>query len=114
MSGDVEPAIGGGGRLDKHIPIALIVTLVIAFAGQTGGIVWWAATFSATTNTRLSALENERSAERDRRELDRQAAARRDLSIRTLETQIPEMAVKIDRIDQKLDKLIDRELENKP
>lgn len=38
-----------GWKLDKHIPIAVILTLVI----QTGGIVWWA----SNLDTRLENLE---------------------------------------------------------
>lgn len=36
-------------HLDKRVPIALIVTLMI----QTGGVVWW----GATASERLNALE---------------------------------------------------------
>lgn len=48
MAGDIE-----SWHLDKRVPIAFIVS----FAIQTALGIWWAATFSATTNQRLVALE---------------------------------------------------------
>ncbi len=44
-----DPASAGGWHLDKRVPIALIITLLI----QAGGAVWWA----ATTSGRISAIE---------------------------------------------------------
>lgn len=43
-------------HLDKRVPLALIVTLCL----QTAGMVWWAATLSATVGThdrRIASLE---------------------------------------------------------
>lgn len=48
----VQPVIDksdGSWHLDKKVPIAVIVTIML----QTGGIVWW----SATASERLNALE---------------------------------------------------------
>jgi hypothetical protein len=46
-----KPAMNGDNKwhLDKRVPIALIVTMML----QTGGIIWWA----ASASERLSALE---------------------------------------------------------
>lgn len=38
---------------DKRIPIAMIGTYILSAAG----FIWWAATFSATTDQRLAAVE---------------------------------------------------------
>lgn len=41
-------------RIDRHIPIAIVIGLFI----QTATWIWWAAAFSTATNTRLDAVEN--------------------------------------------------------
>lgn len=44
MSDDAQN--GGGWHLDKRVPIALIVTIIM----QTGGALWWAASQSERVN----------------------------------------------------------------
>lgn len=39
--------------IDRHIPIAVIIVIIL----QTGGWIWWAASFSTSTNFRLTTLE---------------------------------------------------------
>lgn len=39
--------------IDRHIPLAFIFVVII----QTGGWIWWAASFSTSTNYRLTNLE---------------------------------------------------------
>jgi hypothetical protein len=46
-------------HLDKRVPIALIVTLVL----QTGGMVWWAASLQATVSQQGQAIAALRSGE---------------------------------------------------
>lgn len=42
-------------RIDKHIPLALIVTIVLMFLGQTVTLTWW----GANMNYRVDALEKQ-------------------------------------------------------
>lgn len=43
---------------DRRVPIALIITLVVLFAGQTWTAAWWA----SRTDTRIEALEKQNAA----------------------------------------------------
>lgn len=49
-----QSTVDGEWHLDKRVPIALILTLVL----QTGGLVWWASSLSE----RVNALERTRDA----------------------------------------------------
>ena len=52
--GDEESvAYGGGWRIDRHIPIALLVALSL----QTGAGFWWAATINANVNAMQGRIE---------------------------------------------------------
>lgn len=79
-----------GWHLDKKVPISLI----LALCAQFGGGVWYAGRIDA----RIEKLENDRPAQRDRD--DRQDAAA-VLSAQALQG-------RLDRIDSKLDRLIER------
>lgn len=68
-----DPA-GGSFHIDKRVPVALIVTMVV----QTAGIVWWAATISATQAQ--SAIE----AKRIEIRVDRIEADRDDMKTRVI------------------------------
>lgn len=74
-------------HLDKRVPIALIVTLLL----QGAGFVWWSATLSAR-------VEN----------IERTVAASADQGSRLVrvETQLGYIQKSVDGLDAKLDKLI--------
>lgn len=42
-----EDPAGGSWHLDRRVPLALIVTIVL----QTGGLIWWASQLSARVDT---------------------------------------------------------------
>lgn len=85
-----EPALGSEWHLDKRVPIALIVTIII----QSMAAVWWA----ATMQSRMEALE---------RMLSSQAGTESRLvrleQVTTIQTRTME------RIENKLDRVIERE-----
>jgi hypothetical protein len=77
-----------GWKIDKHIPVAVIITIIM----QTFGVIWWAAGIDG----RISAIEKMNLEERTK----------------TIERDIPVIREKInniekstDRIEKKLDKL---------
>lgn len=76
-------------HLDKRVPIALIVTLIV----QTGGAVWWASSIAS----RVTNLE-ERVV----------TASDQPGRIIRLETQIENMTALMRRIEDKLDKALDK------
>lgn len=76
-------------HLDKRVPIALIVTLII----QTGGAIWWASSIAS----RVSSLEE--------RVI---TAADQPGRIIKLETQIDNLTRLMGRIEDKLDKVLDK------
>lgn len=76
-----DPA-SDGWHLDKRIPIALVVTILL----QTVGAIWWAATISA----RVTALED-KPPER----------------LVRVETQVEGINKTLERIEQKLDRTLD-------
>lgn len=86
-----------GWRIDKHIPVAVI----IAIAVQTAGVIWWASDLS----TRIDILERFR--------IEQLQSSKEDAErIRNLEGQVPAILNEleninkgIDRIDKKLDKI---------
>lgn len=45
-------------HIDRKLPIALIVTLVLTFSGQTFTAIWWA----SKTDSRIEALERQTTA----------------------------------------------------
>ena len=49
MQGGSAMTAHSGWSIDRKVPLALVITLLI----QTGGVVWWA----ASTNQRLSSVE---------------------------------------------------------
>ena len=65
-------------HLDKRVPIALIVTLML----QAAGVVWW----GAAITTRLDALERQLSAASDTRERLIRLEAMESMSAQTLVT----------------------------
>lgn len=75
--------------LDKRVPIAVVVTIIL----QTAGMVWWAANLS----NRVSNLEQTSTNERDRG----------DRLIR-LETQQEAVKETLGTINRKLDRVIER------
>lgn len=75
--------------LDKRIPLAVVVTIIL----QTAGMVWWAANLS----NRVSNLEQTSTNERDRG----------DRLIR-LETQQEAVKETLGTINRKLDRVIER------
>lgn len=52
MKGNEDPA-SGAWHVDKRIPLALIITLAVAFIGQTFAFGW----FGAAMNARLETVE---------------------------------------------------------
>jgi Tfp pilus assembly protein PilO len=77
-----------GWHLDKRVPIALVVTILI----QTGGAVWWL----SSINSRVSNLEEKVGA----------VSSQPERLVR-LETQMDAMRDSMLRIERKLDRLID-------
>lgn len=49
-----DPASVGGWHLDKRVPVAIIVTIML----QTMGVIWWAASTQAQTNANTAAIAN--------------------------------------------------------
>lgn len=95
-----------GWHLDKRVPLAII----FAIAMQTVGLVVWATRLDA----RVSALEAQAMTEQADRLADRQAGARRDLDIRTLQTQsanidqsLRDLSGDIREMNRKLDRLFE-------
>lgn len=70
---DADPA-GGNFHIDKRVPVALIVTMLV----QTAGIVWWAATLQAAQAQAL--VDNQRIESR----VERMETLRDDLSVRVI------------------------------
>lgn len=52
-SAETEKPSGDHWTLDKRVPIAMIGTYILS----TAGFIWWIATFTATTDQRLTAVE---------------------------------------------------------
>lgn len=75
--------------LDKRVPLALIIAILV----QTAGAIWWAASISS----RVTSLEAQRMAVGDQ-----------GGRIIRLETQIETLTVLMRRIEDKLDKALDR------
>lgn len=75
--------------LDKRVPLALILTLIV----QTGGIVWWASGISS----RVTSLEERLI-----------TAADQPGRIIKLETQIDNLTRLMGRIEDKLDRVLDK------
>lgn len=73
--------------VDKRIPLALVITILI----QTGGAIWWAASIS----NRVTSLENT--------VLNRADQATRIVRV---ETQVDNLAKGQERIERKLDRLL--------
>lgn len=86
MSGEVS----SNWHLDKKVPITLIVTLIV----QSATIVWWARGIEA----RVYAVEKDQ-AKQEKRD-DNQDREARDAVI--------QLRAQLERIDQKLDRLIER------
>lgn len=80
--------LGGGWRIDKHIPIALIFAIAI----QTASGIWWASSIS------------NRVTENERRLL---ALASADRRIAVLESQIGNIDRTLQAINSKLDRVIE-------
>lgn len=77
--------------VDKRVPLALIVTLVV----QTAGIVWWASSMASTVasqGARIVAVENTRSGER----------------LAVLESTIGDVRAQLNRIEAKLDRYAEK------
>ena len=77
--------------VDKRVPLALIVTLVV----QTAGIVWWASSMASTVaaqGQRVVALENTRAGER----------------LAVLESTIGDVRAQLNRIEAKLDRYAEK------
>lgn len=80
---------GQGWRLDKHIPLALIATIIV----QTAAIVWWA----SGIDIRVDHLEQ--------KQMEQNVIPER---ITRVETEINSMRGDLKRIDNKLDRLIEK------
>lgn len=87
MSSHPDPATNGW-HIDRRIPIALVLTILI----QTGGAVWWL----ATLNSRVSNLEEKLGA----------VASQPERLVR-VETQVEALTKTMDRIERKLDRALD-------
>ena len=74
-----------GWQIDRHIPIAVILTLMF----QTAGVVWWAATLEQRLN-RVAQWQEKNDATRDR--------------LTTIESQMDGIKESLERIEKKLDK----------
>ena len=74
-----------GWQIDRHIPIAVILTLMF----QTAGVVWWAATLEQRLN-RVEQWQEKNDATRDR--------------LTTIESQMDGIKESLERIEKKLDK----------
>ena len=75
--------------LDKRIPLALVLTVGL----QTAGMVWWAATLSSRVTNLETALAG---------------SSGQDGRIIRVETKLEAVANDLGRIEQKVDRLIDR------
>ena len=82
-------------HLDKKVPIALIITILV----QTGGAIWWA----ATQESRLSSVAMD--IVRVEKKIDMQADD--PVRLARLEGFREDLARRLDRFEAKLDKLID-------
>lgn len=85
--------VAQGRRIDKHIPVAVILAIII----QTCGAIWWA----SRVESRINNLESQQA-----------HVIKRDERIRQLETDVPVIREKLnniekstDRIEKKLDKI---------
>jgi len=76
---DADPA-GGNFHIDKRVPVALIVTMLV----QTAGVVWWAATLQAA---QAQALVDGR---------------RIESRVERMETQRDDLTTRVIRIEEKL------------
>lgn len=81
-------------HLDKRVPISLIVTIIF----QTIIFVFWFGNFSAKTDQRLEYLE-----------ITIQDRATSISRISSLETKVNINSSKLDRIEDKLDRVIERQ-----
>ena len=89
--------------VDRHIPIALIMTLLL----QTAGVVWWAATLSSRVDA-LEKLVNAATSERYRAGEARADFALRDARISYNAQETGEVKEVVVRIDGKIDRLLER------
>lgn len=77
--------------VDRRVPLALIVTLIV----QTAGIVWWASSMASTVasqGARIVAVENQRAGER----------------LAVLESTIGDVRAQLNRIESKLDRYAEK------
>jgi hypothetical protein len=77
--------------LDKRVPLALILTVIV----QTAGVVWWASSIANTVSSqgaRLVAVENQRAGER----------------LAVLESTIGDVRAQLNRIEAKLDRYAEK------
>ena len=84
-------------HLDKRIPVALIITIVV----QTAGIVWWA----ATLNARVDVLEAQITPVLDRMRGFEGRQVRNDVRLESVERQLREIGRKLDQV---LDRMVER------
>jgi len=82
-------------HLDKRVPVALILTIII----QTVGAVWWAASLSSRVDI-LEARWHQFEAVTDRLRVQENKQARADTRLEALYT-------RLDRIERKLDRLLE-------
>lgn len=92
--------LGGGWHLDKRVPLAIIMTIVM----QSCGLIWWAASLENRVVT-LERASNDVAADLASRAL---VTGRQDQSIVRLETQFLNVADALQDMNAKLDRLIER------
>jgi hypothetical protein len=77
--------------LDKRVPLAFIMAIVL----QTAGALWWASTMAATVQSqgqKIGALESQRAGER----------------LAVVEATIGDVRSQLNRIESKLDRMVER------
>lgn len=88
MATDLGEPVTSGWHLDKRVPIALVLAIMV----QSAGMVWWGATLSA----RVATLE-EKSV----------AGSGQPERLVKVETQVEGLTKTMDRIERKLDRALD-------
>ncbi len=85
-------------RMEWHLDRRVTLGLFLAILIQSGSALWWAATFQANTQARLSTLEDRLSNSIDSRE-----------RIARLETTVTDMKDVLRSVDDKLGRLIEKQ-----
>jgi len=90
-----------------HLDRKFSIGLLLAIIGQTGGAIWWAATVSSTV-AELRATDQKHEVTLQSLTTGRESNANR---ITTLEATVTGIGTHLDRIENKLDRLIEAKRE---